>query len=92
MSKCPIFINCFEVPAGREDEFLVVWTAVNNCMRRKPGSLSNRLHGAVTPKSRNQRINDVEWATVEHRRAAARARGTRGRLSGSCRSIDRLEL
>lgn len=70
MNKSAIFINCFEVPAGREEEFLAMWTAVNNYMRQKAGFISNRLHRAVTPESRFQFINYVEWASVEHWRAA----------------------
>ena len=32
-------INSFEVPAGRESEFLELWKKVNAYMQRKPGHL-----------------------------------------------------
>ena len=47
-----IFINCFEVPKGREDEFFAHWSEVNTYMKRKPGFVSNRLHRAKTPNAR----------------------------------------
>ncbi|HVZ52087.1 MAG TPA: antibiotic biosynthesis monooxygenase [Pseudolabrys sp.] len=70
MKNPAVFVNCFEVPAGREDEFVALWDEVNRYMREKPGFVSNRLHRAVTPQSRYQFINYVEWATVEHWRGA----------------------
>lgn len=69
--KAPaIFINCFEVPAGREDEFLEKWTAVNRYMRQKPGFIANWLHRATTPDARFRFVNYVEWASTAHWRDA----------------------
>jgi heme-degrading monooxygenase HmoA len=70
MNKPAIFINCFEVPAGRDDEFLAMWNAVNEYMRQKPGFISNRLHRATTPDARYRFVNYVYWRTAEHWRAA----------------------
>lgn len=70
MSKPAIFINCFEVPPGREDEFVELWSEVNRYMRAKRGFLFNRLHRASTPDARFRFINYVQWATEEDWRAA----------------------
>jgi heme-degrading monooxygenase HmoA len=70
MNTPAIFINCFEVPAGRDDEFVAMWKAVNQYMRQKPGFISNRLHRATTPDARYRFVNYVQWATAEHWRAA----------------------
>ena len=70
MSKPAIFINCFEVPAGREDEFYAMWETVNRYMREKPGFISNRLHRATTPNARFRFINYVLWRTESNWRDA----------------------
>src|SRR3569832_56592 len=66
MTTAPvIFINCFEVPKGREDEFFAHWSEVNTYMKRKPGFVSNRLHRAKTPDARIGFINYVLWEPEE---------------------------
>ena len=70
MNKPAIFINCFEVPAGRDEEFLAMWNAVNHYMRGKPGFISNRLHRANMPNARFRFVNYVQWRTVDDWRAA----------------------
>jgi heme-degrading monooxygenase HmoA len=70
MNTPAIFINCFEVPAGREDEFFELWSAVNRYMRQKPGFISNRLHRAVTADARFRFVNYVRWRSVEDFHAA----------------------
>jgi heme-degrading monooxygenase HmoA len=70
MTEPAIFINCFEVPKGREDEFFAMWSAVNRYMQKKPGFVSNRLHRATTPDARFRFINYVLWQTEQDWRAA----------------------
>jgi len=70
MSTPAIFINCFEVPAGREEEFFALWSVVNRYMRRKPGFISNRLHRATSAEARFGFVNYVQWRSVEDFRAA----------------------
>jgi heme-degrading monooxygenase HmoA len=70
MTNPAIFINCFEVPAGREDEFAKMWETVNKYMAQKPGFISNQLHRANTPDARFRFVNYVKWRTVEDWRAA----------------------
>jgi heme-degrading monooxygenase HmoA len=64
------FINCFEVPAGREDEFLSRFAVVNDFMAARPGYLRHRLHRSIGTEARYRFINYVEWESVEHWRAA----------------------
>ena len=64
------FINLFEVPEGRDEEFLAVWGEVNEYMRAKPGYVSHRLHRATDSSARYRYVNYVEWADVEHWAAA----------------------
>jgi heme-degrading monooxygenase HmoA len=64
------FVNCFEVPAGREEEFLTRWSQVNAYMRTKPGFVSNRLHRSLSPQARFRFVNYVHWDTVEGWEAA----------------------
>lgn len=64
------FLNCFEVPAGREEEFLGLWTRVNASMAAKPGYLGHRLHRSLASDARYRFFNYVEWETVEHWQAA----------------------
>ncbi len=70
MNEPIIFINCFEVPNGREDEFFAKWSTVNRYMRTKPGFISNRLHRAAAPDARFRFVNYVQWRSVADFRAA----------------------
>lgn len=63
-------INCFEVPEGRDAEFLAGFRKVNDYMAAKPGFVGNRLHRALVPDARYRFINYVEWETAEHLDAA----------------------
>ena len=64
------FINCFEVPAGREEDFLELWRQVNEYMRAQPGYLSHRLHRSVQPAARFRFVNVVRWESAERWQAA----------------------
>jgi heme-degrading monooxygenase HmoA len=57
-------INSFEVPAGREGEFLELWKNVNAYMQRKPGYLGNKLHRAITPDAPFQFVHVGQWASM----------------------------
>lgn len=63
-------VNCFEVPAGREDEFLALWHQVNAHMRAQPGYLGHRLHRALTPDARYRFVNIAQWASPQACQAA----------------------
>jgi mannose-6-phosphate isomerase-like protein (cupin superfamily) len=64
------FVNCFEVPEGREDDFLAFWREVNDYMAAKPGYVSHRLHRSLAPDAKFRFVNYAEWETAEHWRAA----------------------
>lgn len=59
-------INSFEVPAGREGEFLELWKKVNAYMQRKPGYLGNKLHRAITPDAPFQFVHVAQWSSMAH--------------------------
>jgi heme-degrading monooxygenase HmoA len=59
------FINCFEVPVGRDEEFVELWGVVNTYMQGKPGYVGHRLHRSLSDDARYRYINYVEWASPE---------------------------
>ncbi len=44
-------VNCFEVPAGREDEFFSLWLQVNDYMRKQRGYVSHKLQRSLDPSA-----------------------------------------
>jgi heme-degrading monooxygenase HmoA len=57
------FINCFEVPTGREEDFLARWEEVNRYMRAKEGYLSHTLYRSLGPDARFRFVNTAQWAS-----------------------------
>ena len=68
--KAVTLINCFKVPAGREEEFFSLWQQVNKYMKTKPGYLEHNLHRALSPSAPHAFINVAQWASQEHFQAA----------------------
>jgi mannose-6-phosphate isomerase-like protein (cupin superfamily) len=64
------FINCFEVPPGREEAFFATFREVNGYMAAKPGYICHRLHRSLSPDARFRFVNYAEWETSEDWRAA----------------------
>lgn len=60
-----VFINCFEVPSERDDEFLRLWREVNAYMRAKPGYRSHKLHRAISADNHFRFVNVAEWESAE---------------------------
>lgn len=58
-----VLINVFEVPAGRDEEFLQGWAAARDFMQRQPGYVSTRLHRSLDPSAGFRFINVAEWET-----------------------------
>jgi heme-degrading monooxygenase HmoA len=56
-------LNCFEVPAGREDEFFTLWQEVNAYMRAKPGYLAHTLHRSLAADATYRFVNVARWAS-----------------------------
>jgi heme-degrading monooxygenase HmoA len=63
-------VNCFEVPAGREDAFFSLWKQVNTYMRAKPGYLGHKLHRSLKADATYRFVNVANWASREQFEAA----------------------
>ncbi len=57
------FVNCFEVPAGREDDFFARWQGVNAMMRTRPGYLEHQLLRSLAPDARFRFVNVARWSS-----------------------------
>ncbi|SKA38221.1 Uncharacterized enzyme involved in biosynthesis of extracellular polysaccharides [Marinactinospora thermotolerans DSM 45154] len=64
------FINAFELPAERVDEFLPHWLDHAEQLSRAPGFRDDRLHRAVSPDTRFQLVGIAHWDSPEAWRAA----------------------
>jgi heme-degrading monooxygenase HmoA len=58
-------VNCFQIPAGREDEFFSLWQQVNSYMRKKKGYLSHKLHRSLAADAQYRFINVAQWASKD---------------------------
>ena len=65
-----VFINMFEVPAGRDEAFLAEWQQVNDYMRARPGYQGHRLHRTLADGARYRFANIASWESAEAWRAA----------------------
>lgn len=63
-------INSFEVPAGKEEQFLQKWTTAANLIRQEPGFLSTRLHRSLSPQAKFRFVNVAQWESAQHFQAA----------------------
>ncbi|MFI9383121.1 antibiotic biosynthesis monooxygenase family protein [Kutzneria sp. NPDC052558] len=65
-----VFINCFEVPVGREEAFLELWEQVDSHMRQHPGFQWRRLHRSLDDNARLRFVNVAGWDSAEQSDAA----------------------
>ncbi len=63
-------VNCFQVPAGREDEFFSLWRQVNDHMRQKKGYLGHKLHRSLATDAQFRFVNVARWESLEDFNAA----------------------
>ena len=56
-----VFINSFEVPEGRDEAFLALWTQIDSYMCGKPGFRWRRLHRSLDPAARLRYVNVAGW-------------------------------
>ncbi|RDI46748.1 antibiotic biosynthesis monooxygenase [Nocardia mexicana] len=77
------FINAFELPAERIDEFLPHWRGRAELMSEVPGFRDNRLHRAVDRDTHFQLVNIAHWDSAEAWRAAGDDPRFRQRLTAS---------
>src|SRR5579875_983654 len=67
-----VLINRFDVPAGRDTEFLTLWLEVNRFMRSQPGYLEHRLHRGLVDGDSGRYVNVATWESAEALQAAHR--------------------
>jgi heme-degrading monooxygenase HmoA len=60
-----VFINCFEVPPGRDEAFLVLWAEIDDYMCDKRGFRWRRLHRSLGPDARLRYVNVAGWDSAE---------------------------
>ena len=65
-----VLINVFEVPEGRDAEFLQGWMAALDFLQRQPGYISTQLHRSLDPAARFRFVNVAAWATPADFQAA----------------------
>jgi heme oxygenase (mycobilin-producing) len=65
-----VFINCFQVPVGREDEFMALWTEIDSYMLDKPGFKWRRLHRALDAGTHLRYVNVAGWTSAAEFEAA----------------------
>ena len=70
-------INAFEVPAGRDDEFVAGWQRTADYMREEPGFLSTRLHVSLDENAQFRYVNLAEWQDPKAFQAAVGQDGFR---------------
>lgn len=70
-----VLINVFEVPAGREAEFMAAWRPIADHLATQEGYLSTKLHQALAPGARFSFVNVAEWASPQHFQAALGSQG-----------------
>jgi heme-degrading monooxygenase HmoA len=58
-------VNCFQIPAGREDDFFVLWQQVNTYMRQRKGYLGHKLHRSLAPDAQYQFVNVARWKSKQ---------------------------
>ena len=56
-----VFINCFEVPAGREDAFLELWAQIDDYMCAHEGFRWRNLHKSLDDGTRLRYVNVAGW-------------------------------
>lgn len=77
-----VLINAFEVPEGRDDEFIAGWTAACEFLDAQPGYLGTALHEAVAPGSAFRFVNVARWRTADEFGAATSSEGFRAAAAG----------
>ncbi|HEY7348808.1 MAG TPA: antibiotic biosynthesis monooxygenase family protein [Ktedonobacterales bacterium] len=54
-------ITSFEIPAGKDEEFLKGWNEIAEQMRRAPGALSIHLHESLDPSAKFRFVAVTQW-------------------------------
>ena len=59
-------INPFEVPVGKEDEFVERWNQAAQYLRQRDGFISTRLHQSLDTHAPFRFVNVAVWESAEH--------------------------
>ena len=66
-------INAFEVPDGRDDDFVRGWEAAREYLEAQPGYLDTALHRAVSPDAEFRFVNVARWESPQAFQAAVQS-------------------
>jgi len=78
-----VLINPFEIPHGKEDEFLQRWVLAAYYLHTQPGFVGTRLHCALSPDARFRFVNVAEWKSPRDFQAAVSSGGFRKLAEGN---------
>jgi heme-degrading monooxygenase HmoA len=59
-----VFINSFEVPVGREDAFLELWSQIDDYMLARDGFHWRNLHKSLDDAARLRYVNVAGWESA----------------------------
>jgi heme-degrading monooxygenase HmoA len=65
VSESVVLINAFEVPEGRDEEFLMTWEHARDWLREQPGYLGTRLHRSLDPNAEFRYVNRGTFRTAD---------------------------
>jgi heme oxygenase (mycobilin-producing) len=68
--NAPVLINAFEVPAGKDEEFISAWEGSRDVLRSRPGYVATQLHQSLSPDAEFQFVNIARWASPQEFQAA----------------------
>jgi heme-degrading monooxygenase HmoA len=66
MMDCVTLINPFEVPTGKEEEFVERWKEAADYLREQVIFVSTRLHESLDPAVGFRFVNVAVWESAEH--------------------------
>jgi heme-degrading monooxygenase HmoA len=72
-----VLINAFEVPEGKEDDFVRGWEATRDYLQAQPGYVDTALHQAVSPNPDFRFVNVGRWESPQAFQAAIQSPGFR---------------
>jgi heme-degrading monooxygenase HmoA len=72
-----VLINAFEVPEGREEEFIRGWEATRDYLQTQPGYVDTALHQAVSPNPDFRFVNVGRWESPQAFQQAIQSPGFR---------------
>ena len=72
-----VLINAFEVPPGRDEDFIRGWEVARDYLATQPGYVETALHQAVSPDADFRFVNVARWQSAEAFQAAVGSPGFR---------------